>query len=389
MNHKIKQLTIFLSACSVTASVSFAQSSRPADLAPGKPDYAPKRELAPGKPDAAAKPESRDTPSPTALIGVYRLIKNRYIPFGDDYAPLRSFDASKPSSRGATVDDLIKSSAKTVREQLTKNMVRERTVQLTAVEAAALAYPLPNLAPGNYGYVLGGTVQKVIDKDTVILSDIQLINEEELRRLKEDTEREAQRRERNNKDRANDTYDSDRRASDKGFEQRTRLADLQREGTFRVRVRLHGFSTESAVEKSRWNGPPRSNVKSVPTAEPAGPNNSQLHIAIVGVGEEDDKKPAQANAPAKQASGPPTVGQSNKTTGKRSGKRVYEAVPVEYFVKGITEDEFKDLLVKRGISQQEFLELAQKEIRRNPDEAPDRIVDAIERKREESEKQEK
>ena len=395
MTRKLTGSLLLLAGLCATFTAASAQTA-PADLAPGKPDFVPAKrgDLAPGKSDSAPA-KSGTAVSPTALLGIYKLLKNHYIPLNDDYAPLRAYNPSKPSSRGATIDELIKASAKTVREQVGNRLVIDHTVQLTPIEAAALASPLPAVAPGNYGFILSATVQKIVDKDTVILSDIQLINEDELKRVKDNfaaEEKESKARARNraaNNRGVPDEQDMGRRFDEKIFEQRTRLTEVHREGGFKSRVRLHGFNTENAIEKSRWTGPTRSGFKQLPTPDPAGPNNSQLHIAIVAVGdEESDKKPAAAPTPdaTKRTSGPPAVGSASvKYASKRPGKRVFEAVPVEWFIKGITEEQFKDLIAKRGMTQQEFLEMAQKELKRDTDQAPDRIIDALEKKREELE----
>jgi hypothetical protein len=358
MNKKILN-SLFLTACLGA-------------IAPGP---APAQTLAPGKPDpVASKPDT--TFSPTAFTGIYRLVKNRYIPLDDDYAPLRSYDSLKPSSRGTTVDELVRASSKTVNEKATTSIIIQRNVQLSSIEAQALAYPLPTVAPGNYGYVLSVLVQKVVDKDTAIVSDIQVINEDELKKLKEEASaRDSYVKVQTVKGKRVETMsvgDADgnnKKNVEAAFEQRTKLAEQQRGAAFKYLIRLHGYSTESAVEKSRWAGPLKSAIKPVPDADPAGPTNSVLHIAIVGVGEDDsDKKGAKK-----------TTGTTKTSNAKKSGKRVFEAVPVELFAKGITEEQFKDLLAKRGMTPQEVVELGTKEIHRNPTEAAERVVDAIEK----------
>lgn len=323
-----------------------------------------------------AKPERRSD-----LFRKYAQIVGRhYAPYEDDFICVPNYDPRYPSSRGITLAEAQGKLTRTV-ERKNGIVVQSTAIKPDRAEAEALAMPLPRLAVGEYGWVRGGTVDRVLGPADMILKNIELIDRDALARAKERAKDRADNHDDDGDDRdRTSSYDEAERYRDeilggdssgprttrrtsggnsgssaedieRRFRHRDALATLQGQSEFRLRVRLRGYATARVVEGGEWIG---------------GDKQQGVQLAII-----------------RTVPDPKIVA----GTGRRAAapKRIFEAIPLSALKLGLTEEQFAGLLRARGYEEKAFLEMAQAEVRKSVKDGPGKIVEALEARRKDAE----
>jgi hypothetical protein len=291
-----------------------------------------------------------------------------YAPFEGGYVCVPGYDPRYPSSRGMTLTEAIVKLTRT--EESGGGVVVQRTaIRPDRAEAQALAMALPRLAVGQYGWVRGATVDQVVGPTDMVLKDLTLIDRESLDRAKADAKDRgtgASRDTTSSYDEAERYRDeiysggsggggSSRRASRRTgmsteevarrFRERDALVERQSSREFKARFLLRGVATARLARGGAW---------------PAGEDQAGLQVAII-------RTTADPKAATARRSAPPA--------------RLFEAVPLTALQFGLTEDQFADLLRRRGFEEEAFLDMAQEEVRKDPQGGVAKVLDALESRR--------
>ena len=273
----------------------------------------------------------------------YGVFARQSIPFEGDYVVCPSYSPQFDSSRLIEFHDALRQHATTERVRIGPNLTKSVVIQPDRDDLQAAIRALPDLQIGSWGYIHSGNVVEVVDDDQVMLDSIWLVDKNEIKRLKDqredelksDAERraEAERRQTGRRVRVDKRTISDK--ADFEFQFREKLADQQRDASFRTPVRLVGFPTAGLVKRMRWDG---------------GAGSDGLQIAVVMMEEYGDaKKPKQRMV----------------------------AVPARWFREGLSEAQFIDMLSKRNMTVAEFVDFMQNVKRDNPQEAEQRIFSVL------------
>ncbi len=111
-----------------------------------------------------------------------RLLGREYVKAGDDYMPINhiNFNRLYPSSKQETVAAVTKRLTKVelVRDGI---ITRRVTVKPVPAEAQAVAMALPNITPGNYGYVHSAEVTKVLGPEDMLVKEMWLVDYDTIR----------------------------------------------------------------------------------------------------------------------------------------------------------------------------------------------------------------
>jgi hypothetical protein len=131
-----------------------------------------------------------------------------------------------------------------------------------------MAYLLPDIVIGHYGYIHSAEIELIIDEKTMIVSHVKLIDEEAMRREQGELQRELRERYRNG-DKANEVEEY----LESRYEERTRLAQLQESERFEAPLIVKGFDTFGLAKGMAW--------------KPKADAEHGIHIAIVDEQEYD------------------------------------------------------------------------------------------------------
>lgn len=265
----------------------------------------------------------------------------------------------------------------TTTESFGGGLTREKKLTPPAEEATSAVLTIPALAPNEYGYISSAKIVAVNSPTEMIVEDIQLIDADKLNREIKEIEQRGQRliaaqnererierqRERERSQYSNSTdrdrYDSTdnnslsasdvRQAIEARYSQRLEIVKRQSKYS-RVQLRLIGYPTAAAAVGSRWSG-----------YDPRG-----VQIAIV-----DDT--------------------ASKADNKRRSRTVQlTAVNADMLRKGITEQQFAELLAARGMSRRDFVNLVREQLKSHTESIRDTqpyILAALEQARADYEKQ--
>lgn len=265
--------------------------------------------------------------SPTQVDLIWRrnwpLYARSCIVFEGDYAFCPGYSPQTPSSLGKTARQLIAESSREVRVR-DGVLIRSRTITMPREEAEALANALPRLEVGAYGYIHSMRVDEILGPEEMIVSDIWLIDEEDLQRQIDADERVMQRA-------RMDAAEQDRQIELR-YGQRRKLVETQDERDFAQPVRLVGVNTRTVREKQRYT-------------PPAG-----LQIALV------KRDPPESR--------------------RREGRLV--ATPATQFGRGVSEAQFLEMLTARDYTQASFAALISHELQQGEDGLMQRVFAALE-----------
>jgi len=296
-----------------------------------------------------------------------------YAPVDGEYYLCANWTPRFPSSRHITPSKW-QSENTTVRRTNSGFLVQTEKQKPPMDEALAAAMSLPELAPNHYGYIHSAKVVKVVSPTEMIVTDIELVDTEkvqaEINRVEQraqriiaeqehrerlERERERERRRRNNNIRRDRDRDRDRNedrneldmsdvrdAIEFRYSQRQEL--IKRQEQFgRTTVRLLGYPTAGATPGTRYTGYDRRGMQ----------------IAIV------------------ERSG-------ESSSSRRSRGRQLTAVNAELLRKGVTEQQFVELLAGRGLSPVDYINLVREKIQLVPggmEQAQPHVLAALEQAR--------
>lgn len=246
----------------------------------------------------------------------WRTYASRVMLIGGAYYALPNFEPRFPSSFGRTADQLRRESQRQIRVQ-DGIMIRTITVPtMSPEEANAAAMSLPSVMSGEYGHVQSLRVQEILGPDEMLIRGIQLIDARELSRVIQH-ERSLMSRQRM------PAADIDARINAM-FGHRERLAEVQRDRSFSHPFIVRGFDTRGIQPGSQWTGP-----------------REGLQIAVL--------------------QGPPTE--------RRGAARNQPGLimPVIALNRGISEEQFIDMLARADMTVEHFTALMAGYRRDNPD----------------------
>lgn len=307
--------------------------------------------------DDKKKPQAKPEPKPTAREVLesldpttlsrwrrhYGVYARQCIPFEDDYVVCATYNPRYDSSRLTSISDAIVAGTERMRLRLGPNLTKNVLLKPEREDIEPFVNALPKVEIGEWGYIHSGNVVQVIDDDEMMIDSVWLLDDDELRDLKrdrlkelrEEAEDRAEAEQRQTKRRVRVDYRAINDKVDFEFKYREALSQLQRDHSFRSQIRLVGFKTAGLVDRMRWGG---------------GAGVDGIQIAIV----------------MQETYGNPS----------KPGTR-YVAVPARLFRDGLTEEQFIDMLDKRGMSVTEFVEFMQNAKRDDPQHGDDRILNTL------------
>lgn len=260
-----------------------------------------------------------------------------YQPYDGDYVAFPTYDPRKKNSSGIDEREWIAANTREGVYYDKQNRKHTRPITKIREELEAVTKIIPDFTPGSYGYIDSGEVVEVAD-NVLVLKDIWLVDARALRDsyrdMKTRIRRDALRDIADERDRgrrrdigpiANTRLDQ-LDELDWQFEEREHLQDRQRDLS-NMQLIIEGVNTRNIKQGRRWPADPRQNIP----------------IAIV----------------------------------REVANRVY-AIPATELRKRLTDQQFQDLLQKRGYDKALFAELVL-EVRRDfPRDYVPIIIEALE-----------
>jgi hypothetical protein len=277
-----------------------------------------------------------------------------YVKVGDQYAACGKYKHDFPSSRHITVEQVRDMTVRQRVERYGSIMTRRENIHIPREDAYAVVNALPQLAVGEYGYIQGATVVEVISESEMIVDHVQLIDERAVARDKAATRDDLERR---------SSARSSRRAIDTQlewlFQNRDQLIEQQDEDAFEdVRVKLVGFDTRGLDEGDHWTGETERPARGVDAPDDGIP------VAIVAA-----EQPPQTESRSRRS----------RRRRQRSEPDILIAVHAERLRgRELDEDQFVEMLERRGYDRTKFVQLVLEQKRQFLDEADPRIVEILE-----------
>lgn len=255
------------------------------------------------------------------------------------YVCFPTYDRTRANSSGLVAKDYLKQSARnfTVRDDKGRDV--EKTMTKPQGEVDVMVKLLPAARPGEYGIIHSGLIESIDGPDRMTLREVWLLDSDKMRSEYEATMEELRRQ--SWRDAEDAIRDRDRRGPgimDRHFRGRDLLEWQyeERESAARWQRRrsdmswqVVGFDTRSLVASRRW---PAAGHDGVP-------------VAVVAASE------------------------SSVTV-----------VPASRLGKGVTEDQFRQVLEQRGLTLHRFVEIVTEQKRTNPMSYRDAVLSAIEGK---------
>lgn len=261
----------------------------------------------------------------------WRNYARRCIKLNDLHFACATFENQYPSSRGVTTIALRQKASREFTVRQGANVKSKRTLVPPNEEIEAGAKSLPDLSPGQYGYIHSAQIVEITGPDEMIVANLWTINPADLMADRE-KEKEKLMKQGLEKGDVNDILDW-------MFQTREQLARQQRDRSFRQPVKLRGFSTVGLTKGDRWTG--------------RAADKDGVQIAIVGV---------------------ESVEQESK---RRKPVVMNVAVPADLFVRGISDEkQFLALLEARSFTREMFTTLVQeaKRLHGTDDKAADAYI---------------
>lgn len=319
----------------------------------------------------------------------WRVYARRFVALDGDYAALATFDPRYPSSAGTTVSQAIRQNTESVRVS-SGNLSRTVAIKPDRDDVEPAAKAIPDIKVGEYGWIDSAKVDEVLGPDAMVVSAIWLLDAEavtkqkaaelarvpELQKPPKTTNRQrtrsftsgrnrfgnsgnsAQDLQRQREQRAQQEYQALNRARDAkikqiddSYEMREKMIKAQSSGNFAGPLVLRGFSTAGARAGQRWDGERRgegAQIAVVMVEQPKRPDPKA-----------DDDKPQRTRR----------FGLSIRPSGasRAAGGRRLVAVPALTFrTVALSEQQFIDMLAKRGLSPAQFVNLVIKVKKASP-----------------------
>ncbi|MAE68178.1 MAG: hypothetical protein CMJ18_28340 [Phycisphaeraceae bacterium] len=278
---------------------------------------------------ASPAPAEPVTDSPRRLQAIWtrywKEIASQFVKVGDEYYSLPRYDDRHASSARINPQAFIEKHRQALRFRgYRTNYVRHEAPD--AVDASIASMVIPGLKIGEYGYIHSGVVGRVLGKDDMVVREIWYVDNQKVRRDRDRAGRSLDRAYRHN-------WDARRKAMATRFVARDRLVQLHRT-SWKIKLHLHGYDTSNLVSGKRWTGP----------------SGKGLHIAIVGSETDPDYR----------------------------NQRLFVAVAMSRFKKGLGEQAFRELVEFRGFTIEQFAALIQAERKKGRRKAVARLVAALE-----------
>ncbi len=263
-----------------------------------------------------------------------------YVEHEGRFVCFASYNRALASSRGVAARDYAKQSAREFTTRDDRGRETQKTFTKPQGDIDVHTKALPELAPGQYGYIHSGMVDAIDGPDTLRLRDVWLVDAEKVRQDRETATEEFRRQWGRDVDegfrdrrgpRLMERFEQYREQLEWQFEERTRAERRQRRWSD-MTWRVVGFDTKSLVTGRRW---------------PAGGGSGGegIQVAILA------------------ADGGSVV-----------------AAPASRLGKGVTEEQFKKVLEQRGLTVDRFAEILTEQKRTNPMRYRDAVLAAIEGK---------
>lgn len=254
----------------------------------------------------------------------WRNFASQYIEHDERFICVTNYDPKMPSSTGQSLNAYREKNVleQTYRDERGRDQVRK--IAKPSEEAHAAVALLPEVEPGQYGYIHSGEIADIVDGKTLIMEDVWLVDEEAIEDdrddkldlvvedVKEDIAEAIDRAvRRRNAHELRRERGEEFSALKWYFEDRDSAISRQREREFsRYEWQIVGFRTDRLAENKRW---------------PSGRAAEQgLQLVIVEVKERD---------------------------------RTVTAVPVAAIGRGINELQFLEALEQRQITKPQFVEM--------------------------------
>jgi hypothetical protein len=300
-----------------------------------------------------------------------------FIPWGDDYVSLPTYNPLHPSSRGFSADQIKEKMTKTVTVQ-DLNVRKQQAIAPPYPEIQAAALTLPAMEVGQYGFIHSFKVDKILGPDEMIAREIWILDADATLKEKQAVILEAER----NAKIIGDSNEALRRANTNNpnsnnanfgpnasalmsaardevtarYLEREKVINRQRDKTYAGPFKVKGYPTSGVIEGQRWTGP----------TSAVGGGAQGMQIAIVRVGE---LKPDKQNT-------------STSRFGFSDFKnRVMEITPAYAFKSGLNQEAFVTMLAKYGISPDQFIDMVVAEVKRDNDGARGRVFLLLEEAR--------
>jgi hypothetical protein len=303
----------------------------------GQPALARQDESAAAAKDAAptTQPaqEKLDPRSQAVWSRYWQKAAANYIKFNGEYLCIRGYNERYPSSKGVTVNDLLRrDKGYVMRLRTRRGNTAEQRVSLSRAEAEALAMVLPELAVGNYGFIHSVEVERILGPTSMIVRSIWLVDAQAVYRARDD-----------DRSRLMADYDGSSASQlvDELYQNRIRLVDAQQQAVFSKELVLEGFPTDQLASGMRWRGP----------------GEGGLQIAILAVRDI----------------------QGNGQTG-RGHRRMLVAAPVGRLRTGLNREEFDQLLAQRKMTHKDLVAVIDDASRGVLRDVEKSMIDAIEAK---------
>lgn len=266
-------------------------------------------------------PAMADTLSEQNVANLYKRhmpeVAALYLPHDGDYIAFPTYDPRKKNSSGIDERTWVKENTREAIYYDKQNRQQKRISTKVREEIEAVTKIIPDFKPGSYGYIQAGNVAQV-DDDRVVLTNVTLVDakelREEIRDFKTKVRREALRDMAEERDRARWRRDVSPIATERldqieeiewQYEEREALADRQDDIRWN-RLVIEGIDTRGIRKGDIWPSDPRRNVA----------------IAVVA---EDG--------------------------------RTVNAVPATMLRSKLTDEQFMDMLAKRGLDRAGFAQL--------------------------------
>ena len=185
-----------------------------------------------------------------------------------------------------------------------------RTSSWSGLPAEAMASALPNLKPGSYGWVYSFVIDRVTGPEEMMVSQLWVLDRETMQRERQGYERKYSER--------NSSYEID-----KLFKLRRELQEMPERDRRWQHIKVVGFPTKDLALGSRWRGP----------------RGKGVQVAFLG------------------------FERVNKQDSRRDTTQVPVLSPADALRNGLSKEQFRDLLTKRGYTPEEFVNLVRSEHR--------------------------
>ncbi len=271
--------------------------------------------------------------TPTQVANLYRrnwpVYAGKCAIFEGGYIACPNYDPRYPSSLNKTPDQLIHESRRTERVSMGGGLIRPVTLMMHRDDADAVAKALPDLSVGAYGHLHSVQVTRVIGPREMEVGSPWLIDENDLDQQVSDVRAKLQRQ--------RVPAATVEKRIEQHFGERLKLAERQKDQAWRSRIRVVGFDTSRVTANKRWTGP-----------------KGGLQMAIV---------------------------KEEPPTGRYERMSTFVAVPVAAFGRGISEDQFSEMLAARDHTRERFAALVATEMEHEQEGAMERVFAALERAR--------